>query len=219
MRTYTVAEAAAMAGIKPRTLQFWTMNDVILCDPATRHGGPGVRRQYETGEVAIAAVLGVLSQLSLPVGQLKEAAKLLRNHIYFRPYQSKADRDNTVNNINAAFDRAEARAIAHVTETLGDEYPGFAEAVRNRLKTELEQEPITEEDYFTAESWSGLWDAIERRIELLVNFEYMVDRGWRFEIMFRGPYPHEHLHLDEVPEKWGVFFVINTKEVFARLPQ
>ena len=77
--TYTLSDISRLTGVKPRTIQFWTNNGVIDCDPETRHGGPGVRRRYSEDEVMIALVVGEISRMPLQVGALREIAGRLRD--------------------------------------------------------------------------------------------------------------------------------------------
>jgi len=78
---YTLSDLVRLTGLKPRTLQFWTLNGVIECDPDSAHGGPGKPRRYPDHEAAIAIVLAEITRIPLQVGALKEIAQLVRKII------------------------------------------------------------------------------------------------------------------------------------------
>lgn len=82
MRVRTLSELSKLVGVKPRTIQFWTINDVIRCTEETKHSGPGSPRQYVETEVAIAAVMAKLSMVALPVGELKQIAQAMRETFF-----------------------------------------------------------------------------------------------------------------------------------------
>ncbi|MBK3800977.1 hypothetical protein GAY33_17380 [Azospirillum brasilense] len=84
-REVTLAEAEKLSKVKSRTLQFWTMNNVIECTPDTRHGGTGVKRLYDIREIAIASIIGKVASLSISIGELSDIASCLR-----RIYKAKS---------------------------------------------------------------------------------------------------------------------------------
>lgn len=84
MRRFTISQISEVTGLKTRTIQFWTLNGVIECDPETRHGGPGVPRTYSLLEASIAAILAKFSNVSLPVGELLQITEKIRN-IWLEP--------------------------------------------------------------------------------------------------------------------------------------
>ena len=77
-KTLTIKQLSQLAGVKPRTLQFWTLSAVIECEPETRHGGSGKPRRYGEGEIAITLILGHMQQMPFQTAALREIAGRLR---------------------------------------------------------------------------------------------------------------------------------------------
>ncbi len=78
MYSKTLSELAALTGVKPRTLQFWTQSNVLVPLKATKHGGPGVHRKYDTQEVTIAFIMAELSRYNLQVATLIAVSQEIR---------------------------------------------------------------------------------------------------------------------------------------------
>lgn len=91
MTDITLSQLARCTGLKPRTLQFWTLSGVIHCDPESEHGGPGVPRRYSEDEVAIALVLSEIIRMPLQVGALREIAERFREIMHFGPENGVTD--------------------------------------------------------------------------------------------------------------------------------
>ena len=87
----TLSQLAKCTGVRPRTLQFWTLNGVIQCDPKTEHGGPGVPRRYSEDEVAVALVLSEIIRMPLQVGALREIAERFREIMRYGPENGITD--------------------------------------------------------------------------------------------------------------------------------
>lgn len=215
MKTYTVAEAAAMARVKPRTLQFWTMNNVVMCDPLTRHGGPGVRRQYEIEEIAIAALLGVVSRASIPVGQLKDAATAIRTELQRYPRSRKSDREAQVQLLEQLYRDAERRArdlnLKNGRPIIGPEFQVDVAREINRRGHDVS-------DTYHAWHWHLLWTAIERDEDFLVVLSYSDDEEWSVSEVFPPESDVREIWLEKMPARWGLLFVINTEEAFRDFP-
>lgn len=90
-KSITVKQLSGLTGVKPRTLQFWTMNGVIECDPETKHEGPGKPRRYGEDEAAIALVLGGIIRMPLQVRALREIAQRLREIMKAGPQNGITD--------------------------------------------------------------------------------------------------------------------------------
>lgn len=78
-RTFTVADVANASGAKTRSVQHWTLNAALYCDPETKHEGSGVRRRYSAEEAAIACVLAKVAQRTISVGELIKIGDTLRD--------------------------------------------------------------------------------------------------------------------------------------------
>lgn len=74
----TVKQIAEAAGVKLRTVQFWTMNGALLCDPSTRHGGKGQHRQYTDAEAGAARIAGAMHGMGIGIGTIVEAMQQIR---------------------------------------------------------------------------------------------------------------------------------------------
>lgn len=83
MQVRTLSELATLTGLKPRTIQFWTSNGVLLPEEGTKHGGPGVHRQYGQTEVIIACILASISQFNIQIGRLTAIATYIRQSIEY----------------------------------------------------------------------------------------------------------------------------------------
>ena len=77
-KTLTIKRLSQLAGVKPRTLQFWTLNGVIECSPETRHEGSGKPRRYGEGEIAITLILSHMQQMPFQTAALRDIAERLR---------------------------------------------------------------------------------------------------------------------------------------------
>ena len=77
-KTLTIKRLSQLAGVKPRTLQFWTLNGVIECEPETRHEGSGKPRRYGEVEIAITLILSHMQQMPFQTAALRDIAERLR---------------------------------------------------------------------------------------------------------------------------------------------
>lgn len=91
MSVLTVSRLAKITGVKPRTIQFWTAEGVLKCDPDTLAAGKGVSREYPDDEVAIALVLSEIVRIPIGTRSLKEIAERLREIIRYGPDQGIHD--------------------------------------------------------------------------------------------------------------------------------
>lgn len=80
-----LSQLAKLSGVKARTLQYWTLSEVIRCEPESKHAGPGVPRRYPDEEVAITLILGEISKMPLQVGALRQIAEELRRIMRLGP--------------------------------------------------------------------------------------------------------------------------------------
>ncbi len=81
----TLSQLSRLSGVKPRTLQYWTLSEVIHCRSDSKHGGPGVPRRYAEEEVAITLILGEISKMPLQIGALRQIAEELRRIMMLGP--------------------------------------------------------------------------------------------------------------------------------------
>jgi DNA-binding transcriptional MerR regulator len=80
-RRWSLAQVAERSGAKPRSLQLWADGGVIETTPDTDRAGTGVHRQFQTCELQIAALLVPLAETGMPIGVLREFAKIMRTAI------------------------------------------------------------------------------------------------------------------------------------------
>jgi len=218
--TYTVADVAHMAGVKTRTIQFWTMNNVLICDPETRHGGPGVRRRYEFTECVVAAVIGVLSELSVPVGRLSAAAEAIRLCLNLLPNQGAEKRKQAVKEATEKQDLLQ--------ESLDDWIHQQSERNNSRLSKkdvenkvnvlskELNYHPGSFKD---VDRWHALWTAIEEREETYILMHYDNSKGWSLTEVGSANFVFEVSSIKRMmPNSWGAIFIINTLDLLRRFP-
>jgi hypothetical protein len=95
---FTLVHIAAMAGLKPRTVQNLAAAGALRANAGTDRGGTGVRRRFCLEEVIIAAFLAPLSNLQVSIGTLLQVAGNIRGHmgIYlprFKAAMTKETRD------------------------------------------------------------------------------------------------------------------------------
>lgn len=77
-----MAQALADAvGATKRQIQTWTDAGVLQCRPETDRRGTGIRRQYERGELPIAAFVAFLAKFRLQIGELKNYARIWREWV------------------------------------------------------------------------------------------------------------------------------------------
>jgi hypothetical protein len=77
--SFVQADFIDRLAIKPRTLQFWTANDVLKTTTPGAKAGSGVHRRYSAGEVEIAAILAEVSRYGVSVGTLRGLASWIRD--------------------------------------------------------------------------------------------------------------------------------------------
>ena len=81
--SYTLSDVVKLTGAKPRTIQYWSLNGVIQCDPETQHSGPGSPRQYSEDEVVIAMIINGVARMPLMIGALKDISNKIREMIQY----------------------------------------------------------------------------------------------------------------------------------------
>jgi DNA-binding transcriptional MerR regulator len=79
--SYALADLEAVTKVPRRTLQFWSDAGVIMPDQDTRQAGRGVYRRYSRDEAIIACYVRALSQMKLPVGELRQIAITFRMNL------------------------------------------------------------------------------------------------------------------------------------------
>lgn len=220
-RTFLVADVASMAGLKPRTVQFWTLNGVIECDPATRHGGSGVKRRYELPEVVIAAFLGVIARLSVPVGQLKQAAQKIREVLLLHPQMDKESRRRIVDDMQSRhsdaldtfYSRMENEVLSR--ELSDEEFRAEEKRIRGE---EREKHGIAAGEMDAVYMWDTLWTAIEGGKEAMLILSNSDDESW--SVLGVNDYfmTDKEIHLSEVPDAWGAVFLIRSSEALRNMP-
>ena len=100
----SLADACALAGVQPRTLQHWTLKEVVRCEPSTLQPGTGSYRTYEAREVALAALVARVAETELPTTELRAIAERVRE-IYanggVRSVKAAEDQMETCNDVEA----------------------------------------------------------------------------------------------------------------------
>lgn len=213
-----MADVAHMAGVKTRTIQFWTMNNVLICDPETRHGGPGVKRRYELSECAVAALVAIFAELSVPVGRLSEGAAFFRETINAEEYGDSVHRQKTV----------EAYRGYQISTYQAQVEAGIDLEIEERPLTDKETEivrksGVAEEALWRIEAWNNIWSAIEKKdkyfIVIGMDSANSARKWW---------WLHCHLALEiekdpyllpqAFPEFWDAMFTVNATNLFKRFP-
>lgn len=218
--TYTLTDVARMAGVKPRTIQFWTTNNVLVCDPETRHAGPGVRRQYELSECVVAAVLGVLSGLSVSVGRLGQAAATVRQCINLLPNEGPSYRGEVTRAVSGKADALQEALQkwkgAYHKKTGQNPSKDQIDTKSKEIGRELQYERGSYQQY---ERWNALWTALENREEAYILMHYDAAKGWALAEVGPADFILEVTPMGKmVPNSWGAFFIINTADLFRNFP-
>ena len=100
--SYTLSDIIKLTGAKPRTIQYWSLNGVIQCDPETQHSGPGSPRRYSEDEVVIAMIINGVARMPLMIGALKNISNKIREMIRYgnkKKFKNLEEADNYVNNL------------------------------------------------------------------------------------------------------------------------
>ena len=211
MKDITLSQLVKCTGLKPRTLQFWTLNGVIHCDPETQHGGPGVPRRYSEDEVAIALILSEVIRMPLQVGALREIAGRVREIVHFGPE-------------NGVTDPVHWR-------TSDDRDALFEKCLKLKDSSdwnERRQAAVLREKQLALDDWCALQIALrgiqsvvipgykrvpveEQLLELAVD-----DTGrWRLSIV---PASDHDASEYPAPPVWSLRLMLNLTRTFARLP-
>jgi DNA-binding transcriptional MerR regulator len=77
--TFTLAEVAEKASVRPRSVQNWAAKKVLRPVSSTSGKGTGVHRLFSAGELEIAAIVGVISRTAPPLSALRDVAGWLRS--------------------------------------------------------------------------------------------------------------------------------------------
>ncbi|MCH8096466.1 MAG: MerR family transcriptional regulator [Proteobacteria bacterium] len=209
----TLSQLAKCTGLRPRTLQFWTLNGVIQCDPETEHGGPGVPRRYSEDEVAVALVLSEIIRMPLQVGALREIAERFREIMHFGPENGITDPVHW--------------ETSHDEEKLWDEAWELAKSQDWKVKNQGIQ---LKKKHHALRDWAKLQLAI-RGIRSLVIPDYgrqpveeqilelaVDDIGrWRLSIEHAGHYSEE-VTDKQAPPVWSLRLLLNLTRIFTRMP-
>ena len=214
MADITLSQLVKCTGLKPRTLQFWTLNRVIYCDPETEHGGPGVPRRYTKNEVAIALVLSEVIRMPLQVGALREIAERLREIMYYGPK-------------NGVTDPVHWRT-SDDDHDLFEEYSALEKSPDHNDKTQAARLRIK---YRALDDWCAFQLALrgiqsvvipgykrrpveEQILELAVD-----DTGrWKLSIEHAGHYDDSDGTSEQAPPVWSLRLLLNLTRAFTRLP-
>ena len=207
MMDITLSQLAKCTGLKPRTLQFWTLNGVIRCDSETEHGGPGVPRRYSEDEVAIALVLSEIIRMPVQVGALREIAERFREIMHYGPENGVTDPVHWKINDDGAetmikINRLRQENKHHEANILSDKYFGLRDWCYLRLALQGVSSVVAP-DY-------KLVPVGELVLELTVD-----DTGrWVLELR----HPDYYFFGEESPPVWSLRLLLNLTRVFARLP-
>jgi hypothetical protein len=79
--TVTLSELARLTGAKPRTLQLWADQHIIVPVAATDDAGTGVHRQFDEIESQIAALLVPIARADAGKKWLRTFSDLFRKHL------------------------------------------------------------------------------------------------------------------------------------------
>ena len=209
----TLSQLAMCTGLKPRTLQFWTLNGVIQCDPKTEHGGPGVPRRYSEDEVATALVLSEIIRMPLQVGALREIGERFREIMRYGPengitdpvhWRTSDDRDTIMNEV---FELEKSQDIKDIL-----------------------QARILREKHFALRDWFDLQLAIRgirsvvipgygrREVEEQI-LELAVDDTGRWQLAMQyGGYSSGDMFNEQTPPVWSLRLMLNLTRIFTRMP-
>jgi hypothetical protein len=117
-REFTLAESVVRTGARRRALQLWADGGVIHSTEGTDRAGTGVHRRFPESELRIAAVLGALADLGLPIGFLRSLANALRISV----------------RISSLGNDERKAAFARACEGLGRNYMLIAKVGRNQIQ-------------------------------------------------------------------------------------
>ena len=209
----TLSQLAKCTGLKPRTLQFWTLNGVIQCDPETEHGGPGVPRRYSEDEVATALVLSEIIRMPLQVGALREIAERFREIMRYGPENGVTDPVHwrTSDDVHALF---EEQLKLEKSQDSGDTHQAF----------------ILKEKRLALDDWCALQLAIRGiRSVVIPGYgrseveEYILELAvddigrWQLSIQHAGHYGQETSD-EQAPPVWSLRLLLNLTRIFTRMP-
>ncbi len=209
----TLSQLAKCTGIRPRTLQFWTLNGVIQCDPETVHGGPGVPRRYSEDEVAVALVLSEIIRMPLQVGALHEIAERFREIMRYGPENGITDPVHW--------------ETSHDEEKLWDEARELEKSQDWKVRNQGIQ---LKKKHHALRDWVSLQLAI-RGIRSLVIPDYgrqpveeqilelAVDDTGRWQLaMQHGGFSDGEMFAEQTPPVWSMRLLLNLTRIFARMP-
>lgn len=208
-KTLTIKQLSQLTGLENRTLQFWTVNGVLECDPETRHGGPGKPRRYPQDEAVVALMLSEIIRMPLQVGALREIAERFREIMNYGPENGVTD--------------------PVLWETSDGGHKMMEEASKLKKEGELYRELKLVEKYYGLQTWCwlqfailGIRSYISRSGKRQPIGDYMLelavdDTGrWQLAIHHAGHYRDEETDT-EAPPVWSLRLVLNLTRTFARL--
>ena len=230
MADITLSQLVECTGMKRRTIQYWTLTGVLLCDPETQHGGPGVPRQYPEEEAAVALVLSQITRVPLQLRAVKEIAARLREIINFGPTVGVTDPMWW----DEEDDGAEALS-RKVRET-------DKERARLRHQAPYDQNAVWKKDeehlelarqYRGLRDWAPMqismrglrrthWDGSHRKYDPREDrmLELTVDDAdrWQLKVTHADVYMGGSSTDEEAVPVWQIRFLLNLDRLFRRLP-
>ena len=72
---FTLAQVAEITGAKPRTIQFWADNGVLVPSTATQRAGRGTHRRFSRAETIFATIVHGFARQNVSLGRLVQLAE------------------------------------------------------------------------------------------------------------------------------------------------
>lgn len=230
MEDITLSQLVECTGLKPRTLQFWTLNGVILCYPETQHGGPGVPRRYPGEEAAIALVLSQITRVPLQLRAVKEIAARLREIINFGPTVGVTDpmwwnsSDDGHHALSMKIDEIEEEADDLRRQGL---HKNEATWAKDEERRELVRQLRGLRDWapmqiaiqsLEREHWAGGHRPYDPRSDRMLELTIDDADRWQLKLEHADTYMGGS-STDEGPVPvWQIRFLLNLDRLFGRLP-
>ena len=224
MPNITLSRLAKCTGLKPRTIQFWTAEGVLNCDPDTHGAGKGVAREYPDGEVAIALILSEIVRIPIGARSLKEIAERLRDIMRCGPNQGIHDA--------ILFETSEAGEL--MLDGLLRRNFALREAGKH------EEAKATLRKLWALRKWSDFElarsgvrrleyeDGHDRKVEdIILELHLDDDDRWQIDVQSGGVYDDAGFpagreafkDFDRAPAgAWSLRLLVNLSRVFRRLP-
>ncbi len=230
MEDITLSQLVECTGLKPRTLQFWTLNGVILCYPETQHGGPGVPRRYPGEEAVVALILSQISRVPLQLRAVKEIADRLRKIINFGPTVGVTDPmwwDTSDEGEYALRDKIEE--TKEEAARLRHQGVSHNEATwkKEQEHTELVRQFRGLEDWapmqiaiqsLRREHWAGGHRQYDPRDDRMLELTVDDADRWQLKLAHADLYMGGSSTEEEAVPVWQIRFLLNLDRLFIRLP-